>query len=111
MGHPRLPLAPLLEAAAGPLTESRLRLEHLHGGKSVGRNAVAAEFFGVSVRTACRWMAWGHLPLPAAEKAAERIMWHPSNVWGQNYWEKTKMKQEADLVWKPETNKTGTAVR
>lgn len=81
MTPPRLPIGPLLAAAAA----STDRRSACHAATAGIGAATLADMFGVTRRTVARWLAAGSVPFYMADAAAIALDAHPVQVWGEQF--------------------------
>lgn len=77
--------------------QPRLPLEDLL--RLVNTFDAVASRVGVAKKTVYRWREEGGVPLNAADRAAVRLGFHPSDVWGQAWWEACDAVRARDLAF------------
>lgn len=87
----RLPFGPLDRLLAGEL------VLNWRAGWTVGPflSALIAELAGVNRASVARWRASGGIPEQAADRVACALGRHPSNVWGDAWWQLAAGADEA----------------
>lgn len=96
-GEVRLPLEPLLEYA-------------YHHGASHEKTQLAT-WLGYKRRTLERWLRDGSVSVQSADEIATRNGRHPSEIWGQDYWDANGKGavQEAGALRRTWASKNGTS--
>lgn len=87
----RLPVAPLFALIAVRLDRpicinGTASCEGCNTGQHAGPVAIANEI-GFCPSTPLAWWRRGDLPLDSADRAAVALGYHPSEVWGDAYWQ------------------------